>query len=144
MPLWILSFTNSSWSRGPLIYVKIALYSIVSFPFSPTEGHDLDWTDTQNVSKMPNSRYQAHASAVEDGKQPFTSPRVPRNTPLTVATRADWLPPNYLPDFIAGFHSPALWRASTHVTYWSSINDQLGKPFVQLEQKVHPNHRWLI
>lgn len=25
-------------------------------------------------------------------------------------------------------------------SYWSSINDQLSKPFVQLEQRVHPDH----
>lgn len=71
---------------------------------------------------------------MEDGEGAFHFSRVPRDTPLTVVMRAYWLLSNYLPDFIAGFQSPALWRTRTHVAYWSSINDQLGKPFVQLEQ----------
>lgn len=73
---------------------------------------------------------------MEDRKAAFRFPCVNHDPVLTVVMRAYWLLSNYLPDFIAGFQSPASWRTRTHVTYWSSINDQLGKPFVQLEQKV--------
>lgn len=58
----------------------------------------------------------------------------------TEVMRVYWHLSNYLADFIACFQSHALLKTRTRVPHWSSINDQLSKPFVQLEQRLRPDH----